>query len=66
MWVIYDHPSDAPKKFVVRVWYGLVPEMESTHHDTLEDARESIWTRGGCMGFARDHNDDPTIIESWL
>jgi hypothetical protein len=66
IWIVYDHPRDAPKKWVVRVWYGLVPEPDSTYHDTLSDARESIFSRGGCVLLGRSPGDDPAIAESWI
>jgi hypothetical protein len=40
MWTVYEHPADQPDKFVVRVWYGEVPEPQCTTHDTLDEARE--------------------------
>ncbi len=67
MWTIYQNPSDVPDKFVVRVWYGdEVWEPTSTAHDSLDDARESIISRGGCMPFDRDAEDDVCIVETWI
>lgn len=66
IWVIYDHPLDQPDKFVVRVWYGPVAEPESTSHDSLEDARDSVMARGGCVPVNRNANDDPSIVETWI
>lgn len=66
MWVIYDHPLDCPDKFVVRVWYGLVGEPQSTTHDTLGEARESIAARGGSFTFLRQPEDEPCIVETWV
>lgn len=66
MWTIYDHPRDYPKKFVVRVWYGLVGEPERTLHDSLNDARESIIARGGSGFFSPSPDEDPCIVETWI
>lgn len=66
IWVVYDHPRDYPDKWVVRVWYGEVSEPDCTVHDSREDARESISSRGGGMCFAPYLNDDPCIAEWWI
>jgi hypothetical protein len=66
MWTIYDHPRDYPKHFVVRRWYGLIPDGEPMLCDTLTAAREYIAEQGGCVPIARDATDDPVIIETWL
>ena len=66
MWTIYDHPRDYPKKkFVVRVWYGLVSEPEVTTHETLGEARQSIVNRGGSGFFSPSPGEDPCIVETW-
>ncbi len=66
MWTIYDSPRDFPRTFVVRVWYGEIPEPDATTHDTLEDARESVFARGGSFDLKRHPGDDPCIVETWI
>lgn len=66
IWTVYDHPEDFPDKFVVRVAYGLIKEPQSSAHDSLQDARESIWSRGGSFCLGRDPSDAPCIVESWI
>ena len=66
IWTIYDHPRDYPKRFIVRVFYGLTPEPQSTAHDSLADARVSVQARGGCVNLGRQPKDDPVIVESWI
>ena len=66
IWTIYNRPLDYPDKFVVRVWYGTSAEVETTTHDSLDDARESIIARGGSFGLIRSERDDPCIVESWI
>lgn len=66
MWTIYDNPRDFPGRFVVRVWYGTVPEPECTTHDTLEAARLSVMDEGASGFFDRSPEDDPCIVETWI
>lgn len=68
MWVIYDHPSDAPHAFVLRAhsvltdgsiivssvaWYGKTP-----------DELRAILPPG-VVSLGRQPEDDPEIVEVW-
>lgn len=66
IWVIYDHPRDYPHHFVVRLWYGLIPEEDVAPFETLHEARQYIANSGGCARLRRHENDDPAILETWL
>jgi len=66
MWTIYDHPRDYPDRYVVRVWYGLMPVAPAFSFDSLSDARDFIAETGGCVNLGRAPRDDPCIIETWI
>ena len=68
-YVVYDHPSDFPDKFVVRLWTvtpkgELLPTDIHSTHDTLDEARETIPCE--YLRLPRCLNDDPNILEIWL
>jgi hypothetical protein len=67
-YAIYDHPSDYPDHFVVRVWRitdgRLDPAEECWLAKTLEDARALIPSGLYCLG--RWPEDDPVIVEVWI
>jgi hypothetical protein len=65
LYVIYRFPSDYPEHFVVRCWYGPVPDQEPfCLAPTLEAARAAL--PPGLAHLARDPNDDPAIAEVWI
>lgn len=68
-WVIYEHPKDAPDKFIVRRW-ACLPEPRpcgaGIGFDTLDEAREFIWrAQPGLVCLPRTPQDDPVIVEVW-
>jgi hypothetical protein len=68
-WTVYHNPADYPGKYVVRAQWAerggqIKHSAECTVHDTLEGARAAV--PPGCWPFARDPNDDPVIVESWM
>ena len=67
MFVVYDHPTDYPKHFVVRRWAivagGLIPG-ECRLADDLDDARALV--PSGMHRIVRSHHDDPKIVEAWI
>lgn len=66
MWVIYDHPSDFPNDYVVRLCWGMFKEPDCAQFQTLIAAREYANENGGCFCIPRDPDDDPVIVETWL
>ena len=65
IWVIYDHPADYPRWFVVRVWNGEFPG-EMCRRATLDMARKAAWTMGAEVKLPRSAFDDVKIVESWI
>jgi hypothetical protein len=70
-WVIYDHPLDFPKHFVVRLWLIQAGRIEVTNgvwlRDDLAGARAVI--KANCPGgyrLDRWDGDDPAIVEVWI
>lgn len=70
MWVVYDHPTDFPDKFVARRW-----EIRREEHPTddvltansLEQLRLTIQREKFCsVQLPRFENDDPVIVEAWI
>jgi hypothetical protein len=64
LYVIYDHPTDYPDKWVVRRWELDVPKEVVGTADSLEEARALI--PEGCTNLSRSTSDDPKIHEVWL
>lgn len=66
-YVVYRHPSDYPRKWVVRAWSikpgryyaGPVVAVE----DDLEVARDAI--PDGLVNIGRFGEDDPVVYEVW-
>lgn len=61
---IYDHPTDYPDHFVVRLWDGEEPTNTIVLANTLEEARAAI--PQGLARFSRTEGDDPKIVETWI
>lgn len=68
-WVIYDHPKDYPRSFVVReqrvlpngkLWMSPVCELARD----LQEARKKLPT--GLYPLGRQEGDDPVIAEVWV
>lgn len=66
IWTIYERPSDFPSHYVVRVWYGMVPEPKPQLRDNLDQARAWAISQGASTPLQRDTRDDPCIVESWI
>lgn len=69
MWTIYAKPTDNPVPFVLRRWQlghdgKPRPDVGSSAHSTLEEAREAV--PPGLVCFPRSPDDDPIIVETWL
>lgn len=64
VWAIYDHPKDYPNHWVVRCWYGLVPEIGAMLCSSLEEARELVPKDAIKLGTLP--GEDPAIAETWI
>ncbi|CAM8631602.1 hypothetical protein [Sphingobium cupriresistens] len=68
MWVITENPTDFPGQFVAREWLlgNGVHAVTDNHHvaPTLDDVRDLL--PPFLHRLARDPNDDPVIVESWI
>jgi len=66
--VIYCHPSDHPKHYVVRRWVidggQALPTNEYQLANTLGDARMLV--PEGLVRIPREDGDDRCIVESWF
>lgn len=66
MWVVYDHPSDFPNKYVARKRDDLgIPTNDIIVTTTLDEMR-SMMTMKGLTCITRSEDDDPVIVETWL
>lgn len=64
---VFEHPLDAPEKYVVRttfVWGGRVVVGQARYADTLAEARNLI--PQGLVPFEVAPGDPPSLVESWL
>lgn len=66
MWTVYDRPRDFVDGYVVRLWWGLVPEPTMKTFSTLTEARAHVANEGGCFRIPREAADDPAVLETWL
>jgi hypothetical protein len=69
MWTVYEHPRDAPEKYVARLWRierGKTAETDTVIlRDTLDEMR-IVLARMNLYRLERDPLDDPVIVETWL
>jgi hypothetical protein len=66
MWTIYEKPADYPDNWVVRMWFGEVPDPLAGVCDSLEHARALIRRSGGSVPLHRSPGDAASIVETWL
>lgn len=67
LFVIYDHPTDYPKHFVVRrqrIKSGQILMLECELAETLEEARHLV--PRGLTRLNRSYGDDEKIMEVWI
>lgn len=67
VWTIYDNPSDAPGRFVLRPFSSTkgTPDTWACTSKTADALREFM-QRLGLTCMPRQEGDDPVILESWL
>jgi len=66
VWVVYEHPTDYPASFVVRVFWGLTPSPEAHEFRTLAEARAHVAREGGAVRMERSDKDPNVIREAWI
>ena len=67
IYTVYDHPTDYPDNFVVRLFLNDKPTDAVWMADSLEEAREIIQTlAAGSVCLHRRDMDDAKIVETWL
>jgi hypothetical protein len=69
IWVVYDHPRDAPDFYVARrheVGQGSSRPTESVMASPRLGHLRDILRSMGLVQLARNDEDDPVILESWL
>ncbi len=68
VWIIYDHPTDHPDKFVARKFYVgasmVLASDEVLGAETLEKLRPLLPTGLVNLGRADDETDE-TVVEMW-
>ncbi len=73
MWTIYRNPSDYPGQYVVREWavneqgQRMASSSPLSIHERLEIVRLAIqYHAPGAVCLARQPEDDPVILETWI
>ena len=70
MWVVYDHPTDYPDKFVARRFDvdrdEPKPSASIIITDDLDKLRDMLQLELGLVKLMRSERDDPKIVETWL
>jgi hypothetical protein len=68
MWVVYDHPSDYPDRYVARQHVVGIEGDKPTDRmmgGSLEAIRAAL-SNLGLVCITRNKQDDPVIVEVWL
>lgn len=69
MWTIYDHPADYQELFVARKWIADKNGPTATEEVVIGATLELVRSRMQdfkLTPIARDPNDDPKIVETWI
>ena len=64
LFTVYDHPTDFPDHYVVRVFDGDRPTSLYRVAETLEDVRAFL--PDDVCRLERRPEDDPRILEVWV
>ena len=69
MWTVYDHPNDYPHCYVARRYEidskGARPTVDIMISPNIDALRTALSARG-LIPIARNPEDDPKIVETWL
>jgi hypothetical protein len=69
MWVVYDHPSDFPDRYVARQHIIGIAGQQPTDRTMVSLSLDSIRAALANLGLVcvvRSEEDDPVIVETWL
>lgn len=70
LYVLFDHPIDYPDHYVIRcnhVVNGVAQVDKEIYFKHIDITRcRNLLRNSGLTCMARDPNDDPKIIESWI
>jgi hypothetical protein len=69
IWTVYERPTGYPCGYVARMFEAGHGPLRRTGHVIkclgLEPIQEKL-QRAGLSRMARDENDEPQIVESWI
>lgn len=66
--VVYDHPTDHPDRYVARLW-GSLPEATALHFMVVTEdlaVMRAFLDALGLVHLHRQPGDDPVILETWI
>lgn len=69
MWVVYDHPTDYPDKYVARLHQVLPGGAYGATNYALVCSDLEVLRQGlpsGLVRIERSPGDDPKILETWM
>ena len=66
IWTVYRQPADFPHNWVVRCWFGEIPDPHHALCHSLIEARQFIEQAGGSFCLHRQPGDAASIVESWI
>lgn len=69
MWTLYDHPTDMPEHYILRLWDGMTcqPTRFIFCADTLDGVQEQLDAiPGRWFRMPAGDQDDPKIIAVFL
>lgn len=69
LWVVYDHPSDFPDRYIARQRTVGIAGDQPTDRVMVSLSLDSIRTALANLGLVcipRHETDDPVIVEVWL
>lgn len=71
MWVVYEHPTDYPEKYIARRWEidGSTPDGTRTDEVIIADKLDRLqfsMSQKGIKWIPRVPGDEPHIVGVWL
>ncbi len=68
IWVVYDHPADYPEGYLARRWRVTDDTCQATDESVTGTRLETVRARlpAHLVRLARDPEDDPVIVETWI
>jgi len=65
LYVVYDHPTDYPDLFVIRIWENEIPKEIIFTSTDIDVIRAYLRIRG-LVSLGRYKEDDEKILEVWV